>query len=112
MRKATALLMMGMLAAPGIRAAPAADDPLFFVTLHYASRAQLQSVASRFPHVAVDETTHTIGLEATQDELDELRLDGFDATIDDRALPVSVRPQDAPATGVADAGRCGHARHY
>ncbi|MBP1474521.1 hypothetical protein J7I44_09415 [Frateuria sp. MAH-13] len=93
MRKATALLMMGMLlAVPGILAAPVADDPLVFVTLHYATRAQLQSVASRFQHVVVDEKRRTIGLEATQDELDELLLDGFDATVDG---PATLRMRQA-----------------
>ena len=86
MRKALALLITGALAGSGVATAATSDQPLLFVTLHYASRAQLQEVASRFQHVAVDEKTHTIGLEATREELDELRLDGFDATIDPSAI--------------------------
>ena len=53
--------------------------------MHYASRAQLQAIASRFQHLAIDETTHGIGVEATHDELMALRRDGIDATIDDAA---------------------------
>lgn len=92
MRKTLALLMVGALAAPGAPAAAPTDDPLFFVTVHYATRTQLQAVASRFQHVAIDEKTHTIGVEATQDELDELRLYGFDATIDE---PATLRMRQA-----------------
>jgi len=77
------LLLAGMIAAAG--ASAATDDPLFFVTVHYASRAQLQAVASRFQHVVVDEKAHTIRLEATREELDELHLDGFEAAIDEVA---------------------------
>ncbi|UGB37203.1 M14 family zinc carboxypeptidase [Frateuria soli] len=84
MRKALALLAAATLAT-NAPAATSADETLFFVTIHYASRAQLQEIASRFQHLAVNEKTHTIGVEATQEELDELRLDGFEASIDERA---------------------------
>jgi len=94
MRKAFALLVLGMLAAAAAPAAAPPDDPLFFVTMHYGSRAQLQAVASRFQHLSIDEKTHTIGVEATQDELDELRLYGFDATIDE---PATLRMHQAEA---------------
>jgi murein tripeptide amidase MpaA len=93
-RKALALLVMGTLAATGAPAATSTDDPLVFVTMHYASRTQLQAIASRFQHVAIDEKTHTIGVEATQDELKELRLDGYDATIDE---PATLRMRQAEA---------------
>jgi hypothetical protein len=53
--------------------------------MHYVGRAQLQSIASRFQHLAIDETTRSIAVEATHDELVALRRDGIDATIDDAA---------------------------
>lgn len=81
-RLALAAAMLALAPALAITAAAQSDDPLVFVTMHYASRAQLQEIGSRFQHLAIDEKTHTIGVEATRDELAELRLDGFDATVD------------------------------
>ena len=96
MRKALALFTLAALATgPGWSTT---DDPLFFVTLHYASRAQLQEVASRFEHLAVDEKTHTIGVEATQEELDDLRLYGFDAAVD-QAATLRLREAEAQWRG-------------
>jgi len=81
-----ALTALGMFAAASLPAATRPDDdPLVYITMHYASRAQLQSIASRFQHLAIDETTRSIGVEATHDELMALRRDGIDATIDDAA---------------------------
>ncbi len=85
MRKTLALLVMGTLAAACAPAMARTEAPPVFVTLHYDSRAQLQEVASRFQHLVIDEKMHTIGVEATADELAELRLDGFDASIDESA---------------------------
>ncbi|MFL6591810.1 MAG: M14 family zinc carboxypeptidase [Luteimonas sp.] len=86
MRTCLALAALGMIAAACLPAkARADDDALVYVTMHYISRAQLQSIASRFQHLAIDEKTHSIGLEATHDELIALRRDGIDATIDDAA---------------------------
>jgi len=81
-----ALTALGVFAAASLPAATRPDDdPLVYITMHYASRAQLQSIASRFQHLAIDETTRSIGVEATHDELMALRRDGIDATIDDAA---------------------------
>jgi len=96
MRKSLALLAFGTLAAAS--ASAATGDQLFFVTMHYANRAQLQEVASRFQHVAVDEKAHRIGVEATQEELDELRLYGFDAAIDESAT-LRMRQAEAGRRG-------------
>lgn len=94
MRKALALLVVGALAAPGVPGATPGDDPLFFVTVHYADRAQLQAIASRFQHATIDEKTHTVGVEATREELEELRLRGFDAAVDE---PATLRMRQAEA---------------
>ena len=85
MRRYPAMLALASLAGASLSAATPADDTLVFVTMHYTSRAQLQSIASRFQHLAIDEETRTIGVEATHDELMALRRTGIDATIDDTA---------------------------
>ena len=86
MRTHLALMALGLSAAASLPAATRPDDDvLVYVRMHYASRAQLQAIASRFQHLAIDERTRSIGVEATHDELMALRRDGIDATIDDAA---------------------------
>jgi hypothetical protein len=73
---------MGALAAS---AATPGDDALVFVTMKYANRAQLQSIAARFQHLAIDERHRTASVEATRDEITALRRAGIDVRIDDAA---------------------------
>ena len=81
---ALALLSSLTLAASAATVTPT-DDPLVFVTVKYANRAQLQALGARFQHLLINERARTAGVEATHDELIALRRDGFDAVIDDAA---------------------------
>ena len=81
---ALALLSSLTLAASAATVTPT-DDPLVFVAVKYANRAQLQILGSRFQHVLIDERAKTARVEATHDELIALRRAGFDAVIDDAA---------------------------
>lgn len=60
-------------------------DALVFIQAHYENRAQLQTIASRFQHVIVDEQTKTAHVEASHDDLIALRRAGIRAEIDNVA---------------------------
>jgi hypothetical protein len=64
-----------------------AQDPeqLVFVTAHWRDRAQLNRIASHFQHLDVDERRRTARMEASADELRELRRMGVRYEIDDAA---------------------------
>ncbi|MEP6633842.1 MAG: M14 family zinc carboxypeptidase [Luteimonas sp.] len=95
----TALLSAGVFprmvaAAPAAEALQASELPLI-VSMHYRSRAQLQSIAARFEHPIVDRKTQRVRIEATQGQVDALRREGFDVAIDADATAQLQRIQSA-----------------
>lgn len=89
---ALALLSMGAINAA---AQTVDDDRLVFVTAHYADRAQLQRIASRFQHLIVDTHARTVRMEATRDEIIALRHAGVDVRIDDVATNAMRQTESA-----------------
>ena len=74
-------------------AASAADDMPLVVSTQYQSRAQLQSIAARFEHPIVDRKTRRVRLEATSEDVDALRREGFVVVIDKTATAELQRIQ-------------------
>ena len=64
----------------GFRSDP---DRLVIVTVHWRDRAQLQQIAGRFQHLAIDGRTHTARTEASAGDLAMLRHMGVRVEIDD-----------------------------
>jgi PKD repeat protein len=62
--------------------APTEDDRLFFVTIRYRDRAQLQSLAGRFQHMIVDPAQRTARTEASNADIDAIRRMGLRVEID------------------------------
>lgn len=79
------MLALGVIPACAAAGSAPADDPLVVISAPYANRAQLQRIASHFQHLLIDEQAHTIRVEATHDEMMQLRREGIDARIDDAA---------------------------
>ena len=60
-------------------------DRLVVVTAHWRDRVQLQQIAGRFQHLAIDEKTRTARMEASAGDLAMLRRMGVRVEIDDAA---------------------------
>jgi carboxypeptidase T len=73
----------------------AADDMPLVVSTQYQNRAQLQSIASRFQHPIVDRKARRVRLEATSEDVEALRREGFVVVIDKAATAELQRIQSA-----------------
>lgn len=60
-------------------------DRLVFITAHWRDRAELNRIAAHFQHLQVDEKARTAKVEASADDLRELRRAGVRYEIDDAA---------------------------
>ncbi len=77
-------LALAILLAVGGSAQAARDgDVLVYVTISYRDLAQLQSIASRFQHLIVDERAKTAQTEASREDIDALRRAGIRVEIDE-----------------------------
>lgn len=77
--------MLALALASAVGAAPAAgdDEELVFITATWRDRAQLQTIASRFQHLIVDEGAKTAQVEASREDIDALRRAGIRVEIDE-----------------------------
>ncbi|KQY51262.1 M14 family zinc carboxypeptidase [Lysobacter sp. Root494] len=81
----------------------AADDSLVFITAKYRNRAELQTIASHFQHVIVDEKRHTVQVEASPDDILALQRAGIRVDVDDNA----TRRMREAETAMAGKGEIG-----
>ncbi|HJW44908.1 MAG TPA: M14 family zinc carboxypeptidase [Lysobacter sp.] len=72
-----------LLAVSGTAQAARDGDVLVYVTISYRDLAQLQSIASRFQHLIVDERAKTVQTEASREDIDALRRAGIRVEIDE-----------------------------
>ncbi|HEV8695254.1 MAG TPA: M14 family zinc carboxypeptidase, partial [Lysobacter sp.] len=70
------------------------EDALVFIRANYQDRAQLQTIASRFQHLIVDERSKTVQVEASRDDITALRRAGIKVVIDEEG---TARLRDAEA---------------
>lgn len=84
-------------------AVSAADDSLVFISAKYRNRAELQTIASHFQHVIVDEKRHTVRVEASQDDILALQREGIRVDVDDESTR-RMREADAVLSGRSDVG--------
>ena len=91
--------------AAAIAAGPvyAADDSLVFIIAKYRDRAELQTIASHFQHVILDEKRHTVQVEASQDDILALQRAGIRVDVDDTATR-RMREADTAMAAKGDIG--------
>jgi len=69
-------------------------DRLVFITAHWRDRAELRRIAGHFQHLQIDEKAKTAKVEASADDLRELRRAGVRFEIDDAAT-ATMRENEA-----------------
>jgi carboxypeptidase T len=77
----------------------ATDESLVVIHAQYRDRAQLQTIASQFQHLAVDERTKTITAEASHDDIVALQRAGVSVEIDS-ASTEQMRTSEAMDVGI------------
>lgn len=80
-----------------------ADDSLVFITAKYRNHAELQTIASHFQHVIVDEKRNTVQVEASQDDILALQRAGIRVDVDDDATR-RMHEADTALAGKGDIG--------
>lgn len=94
MRLPQAAWVLLLAAFAGSGHAASRDDDLVIIHARYRDRAELQTIASYFQHLIVDERTKTITVEASQEDILALQRAGIRVGID-RDATVRLRESDA-----------------